>query len=86
MSNSDILRMLSPLVFFVIHVTYLIAVSNDHFLNKWIDGSFTFFVALVLCNVIRARLVAQAARSEQPHDAEHAGEEPESSETPGQGL
>lgn len=86
MNNSDILRMLSPLVFFVFHVAYLIAVSKDHFLNKWIDGSFTFFVALVLCNVIRARLVARAARSDQPHDAEPAGEEPDSSAPPGQGL
>ena len=60
MNNSDILRILSPLIFFVIHVVYLVGVSPDPFLNKWIDGSFTFFVALVLCNIIRARIVAQA--------------------------
>lgn len=68
MNNRDILRMLSPLAFFVIHVIYLIAISKDHFLNKWVDGSFTFFVALVLCNIIRSRLVAQADQS--VHDDE----------------
>lgn len=67
MRNSDIYRMLSPLVFFVFHVVYLVFVSKDNFLNKWIDGSFTFFVALVLCNVIRSRLVAR--------DQEHAAAE-----------
>ena len=60
MSNSNILRILSPLAFFLFHVIYLVAVSKEPFLNKWIDGSFTFFVALVLCNIIRARVVAQA--------------------------
>lgn len=86
MNNNDILRILSPLVLFVFHVVYLIAVSKDHFLNKWIDGSFTFFIALVMCNIIRARLVAKAALSNPPHDAEHAEEGPESSDTPDQGL
>lgn len=66
MKNSDILRMLSPLVFFLLHVIYLVFVSKDNFLNKWIDGSFTFFVALVLCNVIRSRLVAQSEQSDTP--------------------
>lgn len=69
MKNSDIFRMLSPLGFFLLHVIYLVAVSKDTFLNKWIDGSFTFFVALVLCNVIRSRLVAQAEQNEPPVDA-----------------
>ena len=68
MKNSDILRILSPLVFFSFHVIYLVALSRDPFLKKWIDGSFTFFVALVLCNIIRARLVVQNDR-EIPADA-----------------
>ena len=71
MSNSDILRILSPLAFFVIHVLYLAIWSHDPFLKKWIDGSFTFFVALVMCNVIRAHIVAKAAAKE--------GEQPPSS-------
>ena len=74
MNNRDILRMLSPLVLFVFHVIYLIAVSKDHFLNKWIDGSFTFFVALVLCNIIRARLVSQSEES-NPQDDTGSGED-----------
>ena len=74
MNNSDILRILSPLVFFVFHVIYLIVVSQDPFLNKWIDGSFTFFVALVLCNIIRARIVAKADLDIQPDDAGNAGD------------
>lgn len=74
MSNNDILRILSPLVFFVFHVAYLIVVSKDHFLNKWIDGSFTFFVALVLCNIIRARIVAQTNQQDVNHDEKGSGE------------
>ena len=57
MTNSHIALILSPLAFFLLHVIYLAVWSPDPFLNKWIDGSFTFFVALVLCNIIRARFV-----------------------------
>ena len=64
MSNSNILRILSPLLFFIIHVIYLMTWSADPFLKKWIDGSFTFFVALVMCNIIRARIVAKADHDE----------------------
>lgn len=66
MGNRDILRILSPLTFFLLHLIYLIAVSKEPFLNKWIDGCFTFFVALVLCNIIRARVVARADLRDQP--------------------
>lgn len=58
MNNREILRILSPLLFFVIHIIYLAFFSPDPFLKKWIDGSFTFFLALVLCNIIRARVVS----------------------------
>lgn len=68
MGNSDILRILSPLALFIFHLIYLVAVSKDPFLNKWIDGSFTFFVALVLCNIIRARVVAHADLRDQPDE------------------
>jgi len=64
MNNSDILRILSPLAFFLMHVAYLVGWSTDPFLMKWIDGSFTFFVSLVLCNVIRARVVAKTGLDE----------------------
>lgn len=74
MGNTDILRILSPLIFFCIHVLYLIVVSKDPFLNKWIDGSFTFFVALVLCNIIRARIVAKADLDIHPDDSGNAGD------------
>ena len=82
MSNSDILRILSPLVFFVFHVIYLIAMSKDPFLNKWIDGSFTFFVALVLCNIIRARVVAKANLHIPPDDSGNDEDSSENSGTP----
>jgi len=82
MSNSDILRILSPLVFFVFHVIYLIAMSKDPFLNKWIDGSFTFFVALVLCNIIRARVVAKANLNIHPDDSVNDEDGSEKSSTP----
>ena len=67
MSNADLARVLSPLLFFAAHVLYLAIWSPDPFLKKWIDGSFTFFIALVLCNIIRARVVAAAA-AEEPAD------------------
>ena len=71
MSTNEIIRILSPLLFFVIHVIYLVAWSDDPFLKKWIDGSFTFFLALVMCNVIRARIVAKGEMSdEEGHDQE----------------
>lgn len=70
-------------MFFVIHVIYLIGVSKDTFFNKWVDGSFTFFVALVLCNIIRARIVAHADRHGEPADGtDHDGNDPESDSAP----
>jgi hypothetical protein len=80
MSNNEILRVLSPLVFFLMHVIYLVTLSHDPFLNKWIDGSFTFFVALVMCNVIRARI---AARSDQSGPSDTPGHEGDGSEPKG---
>ena len=82
MSNGDISRVLSPLIFFIFHLIYLVAVSKDPFLNKWIDGSFTFFVALVLCNIIRARVIARADLRNQPDEADHGQDGPEGSDTP----
>ena len=69
MNNSDKLRILSPLLLFVVHLVYLIGWSPDPFLNKWIDGSFTFFIVLVLCNIIRARIVARDDQGADPEDA-----------------
>jgi hypothetical protein len=66
MSNSNIFRILSPLIFFVMHIVYLVALSKEPFLNKWIDGSFTFFVALVLCNIIRSRVMERVDVSDSP--------------------
>lgn len=65
LSNADLARVLSPLLFFLAHVVYLAFWSAEPFLNRWIDGSFTFFIALVLCNIIRARVVAAAAGPEE---------------------
>jgi len=53
------------------HVVYLVAISRDSFLQKWIEGSFTFFVALVFCNIIRSHVVAQAAQSDPPDVTSH---------------
>jgi hypothetical protein len=64
LSNADIARVLSPLLFFGAHCLYLVIWSTDPFLKKWIDGSFTFFIALVLCNIIRARLTSRG----DPHE------------------
>ena len=72
LSNADLARVLSPLLFFVAHCVYLVVWSDDPFLKKWLDGSFSFFLALVLCNVIRARVVATAV---PPEEAE-SGDEP----------
>lgn len=81
MDNNDKLRILSPLLLFVFHVAYLVAWSPDPFLNKWIDGSFTFFVALVLCNIIRARVVAKADPSIEPGDAGQGDDDQENYRT-----
>ena len=67
-SRSDLARILSPLLLFLAHVAYLLLWSPDPFFNKWIDGSFSFFLALVLCNVIRSRI--QGAARQQGDDTE----------------
>lgn len=59
LNNADLARVLSPLLFFVAHLLYLALWSTEPFLKKWLDGSFSFFLALVLCNIIRARVVAR---------------------------
>lgn len=66
--NTHIIRILSPLILFVIHVAYLVFISKDSFFNKWIDGSFSFFLALVLCNIIRARIVAVSEPADEPDE------------------
>lgn len=68
MNNVDIIKILSPLLLFVFHLFYLVVVSKDPFLNKWIDGSFSFFLSLVLCNIVRARVVASRESAQQPED------------------
>jgi hypothetical protein len=73
--NSEVVRILSPLLFFVFHVIYLVTSSPDPFLKKWLEGSFTFFLALVLCNIIRARVVASKDQGEsliEDHDGRDA--------------
>lgn len=65
--------MLSPLLLFAAHVVYLAVWSPDPFLKKWLDGSFSFFVSLVLCNIIRARVVAAAASRGGEATGEDAG-------------
>lgn len=73
MNNSELARVLSPIIFFLFHVIYLLAWSQDPFLVKWLEGSFTFFLALVLCNIIRARIAAtknqeDRAAGEEQHE------------------
>jgi hypothetical protein len=72
--GGDLARVLSPLLFFLAHVVYLAGWSTEPFLNKWIDGCFSFFLALVLCNVIRARIAAAGDPSE--HDSGEGGVSP----------
>lgn len=50
------LRIFSPFAFFAMQVVYLVTMSPDPFLIRWIEGCFGFFLALVLANVIRARI------------------------------
>jgi hypothetical protein len=68
MKNRDLARILSPLLFFGFHIIYLVTSSPDPFLKKWLEGSFTFFLALVLCNIIRARIVASKNQGESAVD------------------
>ncbi len=76
LSRADIARVLSPLLLFLAHVVYLVFWSHDPFFNKWIDGSFSFFLALVLCNVIRARVVAAMDSGAVPGEGDEAGKGP----------
>lgn len=51
-------RILSPLAIYAIYLIYLIFYDTSPFLIKWLEGSFAFFLALVMCNVIRNRLTS----------------------------
>jgi hypothetical protein len=82
MNNADKFRILSPLVLFLLHVVYLTVWSPDPLLIKWIDGSFTFFLALVLCNIIRARIATSVEPDDPPDDASHVPEGPKSDRAP----
>lgn len=82
MSNKEIIQTLSPLALFVFHVLYLAFLSHEPFLTKWIDGSFTFFVALVMCNIIRARIVAAADVRDRSENTHHDDDDPEGGSTP----
>jgi hypothetical protein len=79
MRYSELARILSPLMLFFTHIVYLLFISNDQFLQKWIEGCFTFFLALVLCNIIRARVVAAkgqgASADKEIHGSDGQGED-----------
>jgi hypothetical protein len=53
----DIARIASPLAFYAIYLMYLVFFDTDPFLVKWLEGSFALFLALVMCNIIRHRLL-----------------------------
>ena len=72
-TTGEIARILSPLLFFLAHVVYLAAWSPDPFLKKWLDGSFSFFLALVLANIIRARIAASGRAEDGPTSDERRG-------------
>lgn len=75
-TKSELLRIVSPLVLFALHLLYLAWLSPDPFITRWLEGSFTFFLALVLCNVIRARILSGRDRGDdggEPSDRPSAG-------------
>jgi len=82
MNNADKFRILSPLTFFLLHVVYLTVWSPDPFLKKWIDGSFTFFLALVFCNIIRSRIAARTELDDSPVETSHDQNGPENDQAP----
>lgn len=73
MTRGEIARILSPLAFFLAHVVYLALWSHDPFLKKWLDGSFSFFLALVLANLIRARIAAVRGGDDEASPDEPGG-------------
>ncbi|HEY6000495.1 MAG TPA: hypothetical protein VI078_14500 [bacterium] len=75
LSNADLARVLSPLLLFVLHAVYLAVWSREPFFNKWVDGSFSFFLSLVLCNIVRSRVVAAHAARHAAHDPAHNRED-----------
>jgi hypothetical protein len=67
-------RILSPLAFFLAYVVYLAVWSRDPFLKRWLDGSFAFFIALVLANLIRARIVASGRAEDASAQSGESGD------------
>lgn len=52
----SVIIIFSPLLIFLFHVVYLVVASPEPFFSKWVDGCLSFFLSLVLCNLIRARV------------------------------
>lgn len=69
--RSDLLKIFSPLILYAAYLVHLVLFRHEPFLLKWLDGCFSLFLALVLCNLIRSRL---HRRAEPP--GEDAGEPP----------
>jgi hypothetical protein len=61
-------------LFFFLHILYLVLWSDDPFLKKWLEGSFTFFLALVLCNIIRSRVVSAKPREVVCDEDDHGSD------------
>lgn len=57
-SRPTLIRILSPLLFYGIYLIYLVFFDTSPFLIKWLEGSFALFLALVMCNIIRHRLIS----------------------------
>ena len=73
-------RILSPLALFLAYVVYLAVWSRDPFLKRWLDGSFAFFIALVLANLIRARIVASGRNEDASAQSGEHGDGSEQSQ------
>lgn len=58
LGKAEFARVLSPMLLFAFHVVYLAVWSPEPFLSRWLDGCFSFFLSLVLCNIVRARVTA----------------------------
>lgn len=67
LTGKDKATIFSPLLAYLLYLSYLAFFSSRPFFFRWVEGCFGLFVALVFCNLIRRGLIEDGGE-EEPED------------------
>lgn len=59
------ISVLIPLGVYLFYLLYLVFFSDNPFLIRWLEGCFSFFVALVFCNLLRKGFIDRAKEAQE---------------------